>query len=1363
MTACLLSIVFLLPQEMVFAEDQAQTTNASETMRFKRLLHGASDSDEVINAVYVTRQDPYGFIWFGGEHGLARYDGHDIKIYQHDANNPKSLTSNAIWDIAFDHNGVMWLATDAGLGRYNPVTDDFTSFRSKGFDSNSITGDSVRALAVDNNNNLLIGTDNGFNILDADRRYYQSFTDRPGDKRRLPSASIHAIHHDNNGDIWLGTTKAGLIKLQRSPFAINVFSHDPTKPGSLGNNRITDIIRDHTGALWASTFGGGISRMNEDGATFTNYKNDPNNPLSLGSNTVWNLFEDSLNNLWIATDHGGLAQYNRHSDNFSHIKHNPYNSSSLSSNNIRSVFEDKQGDLWIGAFPIGTNFFDRSSTIFQNHSHLPHQESSLSHSTVLTIKKSRQGHLWVGTEGGINAFNTTTNTSKRYIAKPGQKGALQSDAVLSVAEEDNGNVWVGTWSGGLHKLDTSTHTFTQFMPDATNAESSHTVNSAYIWSLLIDKNKNLWIGTETGGLNKLELTTGKFKHFTASEPVNQHTVSNSHVWTLLEDNAGHIWAGTLHGLNKFDKKTQTFSHYFHDANNINSLGNNRVISLFEDNEQQLWIGTQGGGISILDKDRKNFTRITTEQGLASNNVASIIQAPDGKIWATTDKGVISIEYNKNILNTQVYSSSSEYKPSPYNIKHYQKSHGLIGDNFHRDATYIDEKGNLYLGSTEGLSIVNTNKISTHTAPPTVVFTDLKIFNESATNLPQNSPLTEAIYKTKAINLNYDQRVFSVSFSALSYRSANRNQYAYKLEGFDKDWNHLGNKHTASYTNISPGTYTLKVKAANAAGVWSIQDSELKITIKAPLWQTWWAYTAYLFAILLAIWIYARHQAKRVELEQEREVNAQLIKIDKMKDSFLANTSHELRTPLNGIIGLAESLRDSCCNELETTKISQLDMIVSSGKRLSHLINDILDLSKLADRKIEIKTQPVDLYYLTNNVITLLTPLTNGKPIILDNEIPRSFYAVDADENRLQQIMFNLIGNGIKYSDKGYVKINAQQDNNTTTIRVKDTGIGIAPEDLDDIFQSFCQLEHSDAREHGGTGLGLAITKQLVELHNGKIDVISQPGKGTTFIFTMPTSNTLCEHKSKDLPAPSDIFQMTKNKKLENPIKTMQTTNSRINSDQIEKNTTSYKSVSETDNAEKSDKSEINSSNKESNNKVSNNKKSNNKESNNKTSNNPSKSILKIKPLESASQITILSVDDDPINRMVLKGILKLHNYNIIEADNGEAALQKIAEHPEIDLVVLDVMMPKMTGYEACEILRKDHAIYDLPVIFLTAKDVESELTQGFLSGGNDFVSKPVKKEELLARIKSQLTLLLHARSLKQNNEQVILAHHISQF
>lgn len=1234
-----------------------------EAMRFKRLLQGSEQSNAVINTIQVTAQDPKGFIWFGGEHGLARYDGHDIKIYQHDPTKPNSLTSNAIWDITFDHDGVLWLATDAGLGRYNPATDDFTSFRSRGFDMNTITGDSVRSLAVDQHNNLLIGTDNGFSILEPERRHYHSFTNRDSDPFRLPDASVHAILPEDDGSIWLGTNKAGLLRLRLKPFTIEQFSHDPEQQHSLSQSRITSILRDHQGDLWVASFGGGISRMNSDGKTFTHYRNDPDNPNSLGSNTVWNLLEDSDHNLWIATDHGGLARYNREADNFEHLRHNPYDPQSLSSNNVRSIFEDSQGDLWVGTFPIGTNFFDRSSTVFSHHTHIPQKPDSLSHATILTMEKSQFGHLWVGTEGGIDLFDLEHKVSRRIVAKPGDKGRLQSNAVLSLAEEPNGDLWVGTWSGGLHRRDHQTGEFIHYPPIK---DSPSSVNSAYIWSLLIDSHGYLWIGTETAGLNRYHFATQTFEQFPIEVPATAQSVSNAHIWTLLEDHNGFIWAGSTHGLNRYDPKTETFVHYFHEPDSPNSLSNNRIISLYEDKQHNLWIGTQGGGINILDETRNHFSHIGVNDGLPSGNVAAIIHDVDNNIWLTTDKGIAKINHERDV------------------DKIYTQSHGLVGNNYNREAAYLHDNGELYLGSTNGISIFDPKELTESEVPPEIVLTELRIFNEPITATSDNSPLTNAINDTRSITLNYEQRVFSVGFSALTYRSSHHNQYAYKLEGFDKEWIYSGNRHTASYTNISPGKYRLLIKAANAAGIWNEQPAGLDIHILPPLWRTWWAFTIYTAVFLSLLIGFYRYKTKRVELIKEREVNAKLIKLDKMKDSFLANTSHELRTPLNGIIGLAESLRDNASAQLPTAQAHQLDMIISSGKRLSHLINDILDLSKLAEKRIELKTVPVDLRYQTDLVLALLAPLIDTKPIKLVNAIPTGLYAVQADENRLQQILFNLIGNGIKYSDKGFVKIHAQQDSGYTTISVQDTGIGIANEDISTIFQSFCQIESSDDREYGGTGLGLAITKQLVELHGGNINVMSRLGHGTTFYFTLPSSDV----KTVNIENNSKVVPFT-TPKAEAPTPALA-----------------------------------------------------HNDLNNIVATQPAKGTNSTKPLAvalaNAQALTILAVDDDPINRMVLNGILKKHGYNVLEAADGASAIAAVEAHPEIALVILDVMMPKMTGYEACKVLRAKRAIYELPIIFLTAKDVETELTQGFLVGGNDFVSKPVKKEELLARVKAQL-------------------------
>ncbi len=1248
---------------------QCLAASSLDAIRFKRLLHGSEESSTVINTVHVTRQDPKGFIWFGGEHGLARYDGHEIKIYQHDPANPNSLTSNAIWDITFDRDGVMWLATDTGLGRYNPATDDFTSYRSRGFDMNTITGDSVRALAVDQHNNLLIGTDNGFSILEPKRRHYRSFTDRESDPFKLPDAAIHAILPEADGSIWLGTTKAGLLRLRLKPFSIEQFSHEPGVESSLSHNRITSIVRDYQGYLWVASFGGGISRMNADGKTFTHYRNNPDNANSLGSDTVWSLFEDRDHNLWIATDHGGLARYRRDSDDFEHLRHNPYDPQSLSSNNIRSIFEDTQGDLWVGTFPIGTNFFDRSSTVFSHHSHIPQNPQSLSHATVLTMEKSQLGHLWVGTEGGIDKFDPNTKLSERIVAEPGKKGRLQSNAVLSLAEEPSGDLWVGTWSGGLHKRDHKTGEFIHY-PAAKN--QPHTVNSAYIWGLLIDSRGYMWIGTETAGLNRYDFKTQTFKHYPVEVPATPQSVSNTHVWTLLEDKEGYIWAGSMHGLNRYDPATETFNHYFHEPDNKNSLTNNRIIALFEDSQQNLWVGTQGGGINILDKSRSQFSHIGVEQGLPSGNVASIIKDADKNIWVTTDKGIAKLNHKRQVIKT------------------YTQSHGLVGNNFNRDASYLHDNGDLFLGSTSGISVFNPKALTKIEAPPEIILTELRIFNEPVTSRSENSPLTQSISDTKSITLNYEQRVFSVGFSALSYRSSHHNQYAYKLEGFDKEWVHSGNRHIASYTNISPGKYRLLIKAANAGGAWNEQGISLDIQILPPLWRTWWAYAIYTAVFLGLLIGFYRYKTKRVELIKEREVNAKLIKLDKMKDSFLANTSHELRTPLNGIIGLAESLRENTSEQLPAAQAHQLDMIISSGKRLSHLINDILDLSKLAEKRIELKKVPVDLRYQTDLVLALLAPLVDNKPINLINEIPNNFYAVKADENRLQQILFNLIGNGIKYSDKGFVKIQAQQNPTSTTISVRDTGIGIAQEDVPTIFQSFCQLESSDDREYGGTGLGLAITKQLIELHGGSIDVISQLGHGTTFFFTLPTSDV--KLKAGTLPSKTVV-----------PIAPAKVA---LTSD-VSAATQHPSSKAATNGAIIK-------------------------------SNNSNAGANHATPLANATALTILAVDDDPVNRMVLNGILKKHGYQVIEAADGASAIAMVKAHPEIALVILDVMMPKMTGYKACKALRAEHPIHQLPIIFLTAKDIESELTQGFLVGGNDFVSKPVKKEELLARVKAQL-------------------------
>lgn len=403
-------------------------------------------------------------------------------------------------------------------------------------------------------------------------------------------------------------------------------------------------------------------------------------------------------------------------------------------------------------------------------------------------------------------------------------------------------------------------------------------------------------------------------------------------------------------------------------------------------------------------------------------------------------------------------------------------------------------------------------------------------------------------------------------------------------------------------------------------------------------------------------------------------NIQLQRLDQLKDEFLANTSHELRTPLNGIIGLTESLIDGATGQLPPQTVANLTTISACGRRLSNLVNDILDFSQLKYKTIELQIKPIELRSLVEVVFVLSQPLIGNKPLELINSIPPDIPLVDADENRLLQIFHNLIGNAIKFTESGTVEASAivlkDRESETNSrefiaITISDTGIGIPEDKLEQIFEFFEQADGSTAREYGGTGLGLAITKQLIALHGGEIRVESKIGEGSKFRLTLPISRELVKSNSEFSP----IQNISTNLELFNEIS--------IDSATLTVNTGDFK---------------------------------------------------------------ILIVDDEAINLQVLTNNLSLQNYAITQASNGLEALDILERGFKPDLILLDVMMPRMTGYEVCQKIREKFLPSELPIVMLTAKNQTSDLVEGFISGANDYLAKPFSKNELLARIKTHIHL-----------------------
>jgi signal transduction histidine kinase/ligand-binding sensor domain-containing protein/serine phosphatase RsbU (regulator of sigma subunit) len=1228
-------------------------------IRFDRLSieDGLSQS-----TIFVILQDRQGFMWFGTQDGLNKYDGYEFTIFKHDPEDPTTISDNFVRAIYQDQSGVLWLGTNGGLNQFEPATSTFVRYQHDPANDRSLSDNTVRVIFEDRTGVLWLGTDGGLNQFDPASGVFTRYQHDPADPTTLSHNTVRDIYQDQAGLFWIATEGGGLNRFDLDSGTFSVYRHDPDNPASLSHDDLSAILedQDETGALWISTEGGGLNQFDPATENFTAYKNDLADPHSLSDDNVRTVYQDSTGQLWLGTREG-LNRFNRATGKFSHYHNDPADPHSLSANHILSIFEDRAGVLWIGANGGGLNKFNRAIETFAHFTNTSHNPNRLSDRMVWSIFEDQAGYLWIGTSNGLNRFDRTTGVFTHYHHDHDDPTSLSTDFIPVVIEDRNGVLWVGADEGGLNKFDRATESFTAYRHDPDDPTS---LSDDDVWSLYEDSQGTLWVGTWGGGLNRFDPATETFTHY-RHDPENPRSVSDDVIRTIFEDRTGALWLGTNGGgLNRFDRETETFSHYRHDPADPDSLSDNVVRTIYEDRTGLLWIGVDGGGLNKFDRQTETFSHYREKDGLVNDTIYGILEDDEGNLWLSTNNGL------------------SKFNPQTETFKNYNASDGLQSNEFNQGAYHRSQSGELFFGGINGFNAFFADRIQDNPHPPPVVLTGFRIFNEPV-------KFDRSLAEVTDIELSWRDSVFSFEFAALDFTAPTENRYAYKLEGFDKDWVEAGNRRFATYTDLGGGEYLLQVRGTNNDGVWNEAGTSVRITIAPPPWQTWWAYTLYVLLALGVVVGYARYRTaaqareleqQRKELERERRVAEELRRIDRLKDEFLANTSHELRTPLNGIIGLAETLIDGVAGRLPDKAVGDLSMISASGRRLATLVNDILDYSQLKDEGFELRLKPVNMQVVTDVVLSLCRPLVGQKSVRLINEIDPEMPPALADENRLQQILVNLVGNAIKFTGAGTVAVSARIESNGANeqgqakpgsflaVTVADTGIGIAPAHLDHIFESFEQADGSIDREYGGTGLGLSITRQLVELHGGRIGVESTVGQGSRFTFTLPIFQGEAAASMSISPPPAELVEIDRT-----PPPTA------------------------------------------------------------------TRPVQPVGPaLPAPGGATILIVDDEPVNQQVLANYLGLENHTILQAMSGIEALELVEQKLLPDLILLDVMMPHMSGFEVCRRLRASYSPIDLPILILTAKNRTRDLVAGFEAGANDYLAKPFDKRELMARVNTLL-------------------------
>jgi len=1278
----------LMLSSMANASDKPLVDN----LPFVRLL---AEQGISIGSVEAIHQDREGYMWFGGLDGLVRFDGYNWVLYRHDPLDPYSLSSNIVWDIYEDHNGDLWIASDQGLNRLDRDLGRFTTYQQDGNKTQTSSTDYTRSIDEDTDGNLWIATFGGLLRFDKARQLFTHYSSDEKDLQTISSNTLRKVYIDRAGRIWLGNNVAGLNRFDPHTGSVHRYAYDTAANTGTSGGAVVSIFEDRDGFLWLGLDGGGLNRLDTNSNQFEHFTFSLDNPRGLVHSIVTDIAEDALGNLWLGTE-GGLQYFNRQTREFSAYLHNPNSKNSLISSVIRSVFIDNNQDLWVGNFPSGVNFLDTSNRVFKTYRHNPDDANGLSHGSVLSIEEDPQGNLWLGTDGGgLNHFDRSTGQFAHYKHNPKDPNSIGADAVLSIERDYDGSIWLGTWRGGANHFDPVTGKSTNY---TARQQSEGFIRSDNVWSVLNDRQNNLWFSTIGGGLNRFDRSTGLFDVYRLQHPDN---APFDVVWKAYQDRKSRIWVGTGDGLGLYVPEQDHFVFYKNDPANAASLSFNVVLDMAEDKHGNVWIATRGGGLSQYVEKTNNFSHITQADGLASDVALSLAADTMGNLWMGSANGL------------------TRFDPAQKKFHTYSEKNGLQGNQFNIGAALTLRSGEMVFGGTNGFTIFNPNELQFNSYVPPVAIVDFQIFNKPVIVGAEGSPLTKTITQTRELTLDHHQSIFSFAFVAMSYRNVESNRFAYIMEGFEKEWNYVDvARRNATYTNLDPGTYVFRVKAANNQGLWNDKGTSITLHILPPPWKTWWAYTIYVlvFTGLLAVFVYEQHK----KVLNERKINKRLQQLDKLKDEFLANTSHELRTPLNGIIGLAESLIDGVGGIQSSVSRSNLDMIVASGKRLERLVNEILDFSKLKEQCLTLYPKALDLHAMANVVLALSQPSLNGKEIGLVNSISKQVPLVYADEDRVQQILHNLVGNAIKFTKSGAITVSARVLREHLEICVSDTGIGIPGQELVQIFDSFHQVEASAERHYGGAGLGLAVSKQLVELHGGQIRVTSTLGVGSRFCFTLPL---LAESENTSDGSMDDTSIETQaNYKNEQPNLEHAQSNNKNMLDRAEISPPLVRTMGSQAHPQNSAlHSALN------------------------------ENQLPVKDEKGAakdnSQFCILVVDDELVNRQVLINHLSLQHYQVIAASNATEALEAVKTR-HIDLVLLDVMMPIMSGYDVCKQLRLEYSSHELPIIFLTAKTQVNDLVTGFSLGANDFLTKPVNRDELLARVNTHLELLEITRDLE---------------
>ncbi len=954
----------------------------STEIKFERLSveHGLSQS-----SASVIMQDSQGFMWFGTQDGLNKYDGINFTIYRHDPLDTTTISGNYIGSLCEDKDGLIWVATgDGGLDRFDVKKGIFEHFRAAFIASSSSNAISVRRIYRDKLGNIWFATSQGlarFNKLEKQFKFFLIET------AGAESQAISAIFEDNEGIFWIGA-RGRLFTFDRNKNRFLEF----TIKVSREINFISAIYEDSFGLLWLGTSPAGLIHYDRTSAKFKLFQNDLNDSHILGHNAASNIVEDKKGDLWFGTESSGLNRLNRSDGTFSGFLHDPLNPNSLSNNIVMSLLTDNSGTLWIGTSGGGINKYDPNKVKFAHYENDLRSPDALGGNMVWSIFKDSERFIWAGTQmGGLTRFDPESDDYKVFKHDPSDSFSLSSDAVFAIQEDKAGAIWVGTNGGGLNKFNKRTGKFKRFEWDSENSKS---LSSNRIKTLYFDQNGTLWIGTLGGGLNKLDPDSMEFTRY-VNDPENPGSISSNAVSSIFEDMDGNIWIGTIGGgLNYFDKRTETFSRYLYNPD-ANSLSHNYVMSICEQPSGILWIGTNYG-LNRFDPETNDFKHYTTRDGLPNNVIYGVLADDRGNLWISSNRGL------------------SRFDPRTGTFNNYDIDDGLQSFEFNSGACFKSTNGEMFFGGVNGFNVFHPDSVKDNPNVPPVVISNFKKFD-------QRFRLGDVLTEFGLLKLSYKDNFITFEFAALDYTNPQKNQYAYQLEGLHDDWIYSGNQRYATFTNLDPGEYVFRVKGANSDGVWNERGASVRILITPPFWKTWWfmwlAICLSLTALLLVVMNLRERAKKKAELNKKiSELKLQALRAQ-MNPHFVFNTLNSIQ------YFISSNERKAAYRYLS---------------KFSKLMRRVLDNAEKSKLPISEELDSLKLY------LELESLRFEGKfNYKIDVDAKIDVHNIEIPTLLIQPFVENAIHHGLRFKrSNGTLHVQISLEDNSIICIIEDNGIGI---------------------------------------------------------------------------------------------------------------------------------------------------------------------------------------------------------------------------------------------------------------------------------------------------------------------------------